>query len=125
MIAAFIGRGVCAILFEKCALEHEIACSDVILGELRHHLVGKFKYSSLDAEDVVDVVRTVSRMVEPATLELPACRDPDDDLILATAVTARASCLVTGDKDRPVLERYKGIEIIRPNQFGDVEFSPR
>jgi len=124
LIAAFISRGACAALFERCALEHEIACSEVILGELRQHLTRKFQYSGEEADQVAEIVRSVSRMVDPVTLDSPACRDPDDDLILATAVAARASCLVTGDKDLLVLERYEGIEIIRPNQFADFEAGP-
>jgi predicted nucleic acid-binding protein len=38
-------------------------------------------------------------IVEPATLPQPVCRDPDDDLVLATALTAQAFLIVSGDLD--------------------------
>ena len=45
----------------------------------------------------------------------------DDDQILATAVAAKAACIVTGDKDLLVLQRYLGIEILSPSEFADFE----
>lgn len=42
------------------------------------------------------------------------CRDPDDDLILATALAAKADLLVSGDDDLLTLESYEGIEIVTP-----------
>ena len=42
------------------------------------------------------------------------CRDADDDVILGTAVAARADLIVTGDKDLLVLGSYQSIPIITP-----------
>lgn len=60
-------------------------------------------------------------MVTPQPLDQPVCRDPDDDFILATAVTGRADCLVTGDKDLLVIRRYETVEIVRPADFAEYE----
>jgi uncharacterized protein len=57
----------------------------------------------------------------PPPLPAPACRDPDDDRVLATAVAARTDCLVTGDADLLVLDRYAGIPIVRPADFRALE----
>jgi len=45
------------------------------------------------------------------------CRDPDDDMFLTVAVNAKASCIVTGDKDLLELATYKSIRIISPQEY--------
>jgi len=60
-------------------------------------------------------------IVIPAALSEPVCRDPDDDVILATAVAGRAQSIVTGDKDLLVLVRFGEIVIVAPAAFSDIE----
>lgn len=51
--------------------------------------------------------------------ELPpnVCRDPDHVVVLGTALSAAAKCIITGDKDLLVLGPFRGIDIIRPGEF--------
>jgi uncharacterized protein len=56
-------------------------------------------------------------LVEPAKLTSPTCRDPDDDMILATGLSARADCIITGDNDLLDLKQHEGIPIIKPAEF--------
>lgn len=42
---------------------------------------------------------------------------PEDDLVLATAVSAHATYLVSGDKQLLDLEQFAGVTIISPRQF--------
>ncbi|MEX2044550.1 MAG: putative toxin-antitoxin system toxin component, PIN family [Opitutus sp.] len=56
-------------------------------------------------------------MVKPIPLLVPACRDPDDDLVLATAIAAKARVVVTGDDDLLTLKNHAGIAILYPRQF--------
>ncbi|HRD78553.1 MAG TPA: putative toxin-antitoxin system toxin component, PIN family [Hyphomicrobiaceae bacterium] len=60
----------------------------------------------------------VALLVEPAPLP-PTCRDPDDDVVLATALAAGADCIVTGDEDLLVLDPFRGIRILTPAAFMD------
>jgi uncharacterized protein len=48
---------------------------------------------------------------------LAACRDPDDDKILETAVVAKARCIVTGDQDLISLNPFQGIPIVSAATF--------
>lgn len=121
LIAALIARGVCADLLEHCVLSHTIVTSDIILNELRRHLVGKFKYTDQEADEAIALIESQATMVAPRPLDTPVCRDPDDDQILGTAVTAQADCIVTGDKDLLVLQQYEGIQIVSPAGFLDFE----
>lgn len=57
--------------------------------------------------DVVDVEEKVDGV----------CRDPYDDMFLAVAVSARASWIVTGDKDLLELRKYKTVRIVTPQVF--------
>jgi predicted nucleic acid-binding protein len=45
------------------------------------------------------------------------CRDADDDVVLATAVAARAALIATGDQDLLVIGRFDGIDIVSPRDF--------
>lgn len=58
-----------------------------------------------------------SLYAEPAPLRGKLSRDQDDNLFLATAMAARASYLVTQDRDLLVLEKPFGIEIVTPVQL--------
>jgi putative PIN family toxin of toxin-antitoxin system len=71
LIAALITRGVCADLLEHCVLHHVIVTSGHILGELRDHLLGKFKYTSEEADEAVALLRTRLELVSPAMLPQP------------------------------------------------------
>jgi predicted nucleic acid-binding protein len=52
-------------------------------------------------------------LAEP--LELPrVVRDPDDDHVLACALTARAELIVTGDSGLLTLLNYQNIPIVTP-----------
>ena len=42
---------------------------------------------------------------------------PEDDLILATAVSAQADYLVTGDKQLLALGSFQGVRIVAPAAF--------
>jgi putative PIN family toxin of toxin-antitoxin system len=45
------------------------------------------------------------------------CRDPNDDMVLACALAAQATYLVTRDKDLLVLQCYEGVAIVSPEAF--------
>ena len=47
---------------------------------------------------LVEALRMRSRLVVPAA-EFPHCRDPKDDIVIATAVAATADFIVTTDRD--------------------------
>jgi putative PIN family toxin of toxin-antitoxin system len=46
--------------------------------------------------------------------------DPDDDVILATAVATGADIIVSGDRHLLELEIYRGIPIVSPRQFAEI-----
>ena len=51
------------------------------------------------------------------TEEISACRDANDDKWLSLAASAKADCIVTGDKDLLVLHPFRSIPILSPAEF--------
>ena len=45
------------------------------------------------------------------------CRDLDDDKFIETALTGRADCLVTGDRDLLVMSPFRDLPILQPAEF--------
>ena len=45
---------------------------------------------------------------------------PEDDVILATALSARADYLVTGDRQLQTLDAYRGVQIVSPREFVNI-----
>lgn len=121
LIAAFITHGTCSDLFEHCIRQHEIVTSQFILEELEGHLRKKFKFPESDVRDVMDIVNSTAKLIEPVPLKEPICRDRDDDMVLATALTANAECIVTGDKDLTDLKSFQNIPILKPSEFSTFE----
>ena len=46
-----------------------------------------------------------------------ACRDPDDDKFLETALVAQADCIVTGDGDLLALDPFEHIRVVTAAGF--------
>lgn len=109
LIAAFIStRGRCAELLEHCAQAHELVTSDALLEEYHDKLVTKFRLPHEAADARIALLRSQIEVVQPAPLSAPVSRDPDDDQVLAAAVTANCRCIITGDQDLLVLGSYDG-----------------
>lgn len=121
LIAALIARGTCHELLEHCIVQHELITSEFILDELREKLINKFKYSVAIADEAIVVLRSRMRVTVPSPLDIPVCRDADDDNILAAGVDGNCDCIVTGDKDLLVLHPHQAIAILSPCAFLDVE----
>ena len=116
VVAGIVAEGLCREILEIHLPEHAAVLSQVLWDELLSTLRVKF---SLAADDlpVLRLYRQHAEWCEPARLSDPVCRDPDDDLVLATALAGSAEAIVTGDADLLTHGSYSGIEIISPREF--------
>jgi len=117
LLAAFISRGLCHDLLEHCVREHEVVLSEFLLEEFTRNLMGKFRVPDARMGRAETLLCNETEIVEPAPLPVPVCRDPDDDWVLATAITGACRCIVTGDKDFLTIGGYDGVQILGPRAF--------
>ena len=121
LIAAFISHGTCAELLEHCVRCHEVVSSEPLLDEFQKVLLNKFEFSRGEAGQVATFLKSRLFLATPLSLKNPVCRDPDDDTVLGTAIAGQCQCLVTGDRDLLVLEKFQGVDIIPPHGFWKYE----
>ena len=71
-----------------------------------------------DVEGVLDGLAAVGRRVRLASRWRPALADPNDDMVLETAVNGQAHAIVTfNERDfNPVAARF-GCRVMRPGEF--------
>jgi putative PIN family toxin of toxin-antitoxin system len=90
--------------------DHTLIIGPAILGELEAVLVETCGWTSDRSAAVRAELEAIAEVVTP--VEVPrVCRDPDNDQILAIAVSGTADALVTGDADLLALDAYGGVNI--------------
>jgi putative PIN family toxin of toxin-antitoxin system len=121
LVSAFIvGSYSNSLAFDKALETGRVVCTHAIWTELADvFLREKFdKYHPFE-----DRVKFLSYL-EAQLLQWPqpvekikVCRDPKDDKYLELAVSAKAYCIITGDKDLLVLNPFENIPIISSAEF--------
>ena len=107
---------------------YELVLSEEILTETAHSLLTKESVRSYATYADEDVHGYLAWLLSVAELvgELPDLRgavpdDPEDDMVIATAVAAEADYLVTGDRAHLLpMREYRGIPIISARSFLDL-----
>ena len=117
LIAALISHGTCHEVLEHCVRQHELIASTFILNEVQSTLLKKFHYTRHEVSEVITLLKTGIDLVTPLPHKTQICRDPDDDMILATAVSGSCKCIVTGDNDLLELVSHHEIDIVLPSAF--------
>jgi putative PIN family toxin of toxin-antitoxin system len=95
--------------------------SPALLAELaevvaRPKFKGALARSGTNPELMLAQVRLLAEVIDPPPLQESVSRDPDDDVVLALAVAARADLIITGDQDLLVLSVYAGIPIVSASE---------
>ncbi len=121
LIAAFLTEGVCSKLLVRARRrEFDLILSNDIAQEFERNLRKKFSVSASEIKDAWTVlVEAAGKIVQKVSPILPACRDPEDDKILACAKQTHADYLVTGDQDLLVIKQYGRTKIVTPRSFED------
>lgn len=116
-VAAFATRGLCADLLELLTIEAELVVGPPILAEVERTLARKLRLPPDAVRDALAFVRRYSDVVLlPAGLP-EACRDPDDNHVLAAAQAGMCDLIVGGDRDLLDMARWEGIEIVSPREL--------
>lgn len=119
VITAFAARGLCESVFELCLESYALVVSEFLLCELKDKLSDKLSLPKPTIEEILDLYRRNSHLVEPAAVDIEACRDPEDLAVIGTCVSGGADFLVTGDKELLFLEKIEDTRIVSPRDFYD------
>jgi putative PIN family toxin of toxin-antitoxin system len=118
--ASLLGNSINAKALDHALNIGRIVVSDDVLAEFAEVIFRKKfdKYFLNDNErhEAVDFI-AVNALVYSPKITINACRDPKDDKFLELAITAGASCIITGDQDLLVLHPFESIQILSTADF--------
>lgn len=125
LVSAFLApRGLAASLLSQARRgAFIIYLSDGILVETQRVLLEdedirkRYEYPDQKVHDFVEGLRVVVYLVKNPPAVTGVVRDPNDDMVIACALAAHVSYLVTRDKDLLTLETYQNVQMIRPEEF--------
>lgn len=123
LVSALLTRGGVAALLVQHAKDGVFLCclAEEILAETQRvlhypELMEKYRYTEQDIEEFCQVLREAAFLVGDLP-PLAVVRDPKDDMIVACAVVAQASHIISRDRDLLSLGTYEGISIVTPEGF--------
>lgn len=120
LISGLLWRGAPHQLLEQaCNGRLVLITSPALLAEFAE-VIDRPKFGAIlerantSPERVLDDLQRVMEVVKPRALPKPACRDPEDDEVLALAIAACADLIVSGDDGLLGLKEYQGVRIVNP-----------
>jgi len=118
IVSALIARGT--PYYCLLALKHKIFAliySKEIIDELSEVLERKFRWSEDEINKTVSFIQQIGHQVETTgTLQVIEA-DPDDNIIIETAMIGEADLIVSGDRHLIKMGQYEGIEVVTPAEF--------
>lgn len=98
----------------------DLVTSAPIIEEFRRTLSTPYFISRLSPEDIeaaVALIATLAELVEIVVEVSGVATHREDDVILATAVSAGANFLVTGDRQLRKVAEFNGVRLVTPAEF--------
>jgi putative PIN family toxin of toxin-antitoxin system len=118
------GTTLATILDDVVADRFDLAVSEHILVELRRTLATPYyaaRITPAAAARYVQLLISLGITVRITTPVSGVATHPEDDPVLATALSARADYLVTGDlRLRDRVPSFQGIPLVSPAEFLDI-----
>lgn len=101
----------------------EMITSEPLIDELYRILHKPYFTSRLSEKQIKSFINIVRERatIAPITTSIPTIsKDPDDNIVLATAESGSASYVVTGDYQLQSIKQYKKIKIVSPRTFSEI-----
>lgn len=117
--AMLFSKGKPRKALNKAVRTGNVVVSDESLEELSETLLRERFNKYAPVEDRLQSLNLFKKFSKQftVTVKVTLCRDPDDDKFLSLAKAARASSIVSGDKDLMVLKSFENIPIVTPSEF--------
>ena len=119
LISTFITYSKATIAYEKAKNNGRLLVSDETFNEFCDVFVRKKfdKYLSLKTRlDILNGFQKVA-IFSKVSVTITDCRDPKDNKFLELAISANASCIITGDNDLLSLHPFRNIPILNAVDF--------
>jgi len=119
-------RGIPNRILQAARVRHfTLVASLVIIDEVfttlsRNRIKRKYRISEADTQHLRDLLEHETASIGITHEVQGVATHPEDDLVLATAVSAKADYLVTGDAQLQKLGAYKGVTIVSPREFSEI-----
>jgi putative PIN family toxin of toxin-antitoxin system len=117
VVSAFLWGGTPAdVLIAAREQRHSLFTSATLIAELedvlaREKFAKRITQVGSTVADLLAGYRALAQLVRTAVIA-PVCRDPDDDHVLACALAADATLIVTRDKDLLTLDPFRSIRVL-------------
>lgn len=119
LASALATRGLCAELFEAVLQSHELLISPPVLKELERVLPAKLGLSRQITAEFIALLQVYATIVNSTNVAV-SLPDPDDEPIVASALSGKARVFVTGDKALLELGSVEGLPVVSPRQFWEL-----
>lgn len=117
--AVLLPHSVTRKAFDRACKQGRIVVSEEVVNEidevLRRPRLNKYIHEEERIYFLVDLLREAQLVRVACTVS--DCRDPKDNKYLELAITSKASCIVSGDKDLLVLSPFRKIPVLTPSEF--------
>ncbi len=118
LVSALINNEKSRKLVLKSLEEQTVILSSQMLAELADVISrNKFSVTSSQVNKFISILVKKATMVSVHSIPKVILEDPDDDVVLTTALIGKAEYVVTGDKHLLKIACYKKIQIVSVNQF--------
>jgi len=107
--------------FDRAIQLGQLLISRDTVEELNNVLKRKGFERYITEEERMEFVTAFVRegLLVEVTHRVTECRDPKDNKFLELALSGKATCIVSGDKDLLALHPFRGIPVLTPRQFLD------
>jgi putative PIN family toxin of toxin-antitoxin system len=118
LVSALIKNGKSRKLVLKLLKEHTVIVSNQLLAELADVISrDKFSVTSSQVDRFISILARNAKMVSVHCISKVILEDPDDDMILATALIGKANYIISGDKHLLKIASYNKLKIVSVTEF--------
>jgi putative PIN family toxin of toxin-antitoxin system len=125
LVSAFLSKdGTCADILDLVSTFEEIrlVMSQEILSEFAEgvkseEVRSRLGYNEREVVQFEGAVRDVAEVVEVHSSYKVIKDDPDDDVVVNTALDGKAEYIISGDKHLKKLKRFREVRIVNPRTF--------
>lgn len=119
LVSALVGHGKPRRLVAQLLEQHEVVSSRQMLAELAD-VLSRNKFAEVHRSQVNSFLSVLGRKAVLVTVKQTNRvieEDPDDDIVLATALEGKAAYLVSGDSHLLKLGKFDDVRIVRVKEM--------